>query len=69
MDAHLQPRGQDVSCVLESADGITRIEAETIVGSFEMGIAEYPQFPVLFQGGVHYRWDGEETFGMLERST
>jgi len=28
-----------------------------------------PDFPVLFQGGVRYRWDGEETFGMLERSS
>jgi hypothetical protein len=65
----LEPRGQDVSCVLESANGITRIEGETIVGNYELGIAEYPQFPVLFQGGVRYRWDGEETFGMLERST
>jgi hypothetical protein len=28
---------------------------------------EIPSFPALQQPGVHYRWDGEETFGMLER--
>jgi hypothetical protein len=25
-------------------------------------------FPALQQAGVRYRWDGEETIGMLERS-
>lgn len=25
-------------------------------------------FPALQQAGVRYRWDGEETYGMLERS-
>jgi hypothetical protein len=25
-------------------------------------------FPALQQAGVRYHWDGEETFGMLERS-
>jgi hypothetical protein len=29
---------------------------------------EMPSFPALQQAGVHYRWDGEEAFGMLERS-
>jgi hypothetical protein len=24
---------------------------------------------VLHQGGVRYRWDGEETYGMIERSS
>lgn len=28
-----------------------------------------PNFPMLYQGGVRYRWDGEETYGMLERSS
>jgi hypothetical protein len=27
-----------------------------------------PDFPALHQAGVRYRWGGEETFGMLERS-
>ena len=29
---------------------------------------EMPGFPALQQAGVRYRWDGEESFGMLERS-
>jgi hypothetical protein len=29
---------------------------------------EMASFPALQQAGVRYRWDGEETFGMLERS-
>jgi hypothetical protein len=28
-----------------------------------------PNFPALQQVGVRYRWDGEETFGILERSS
>ena len=27
-----------------------------------------PQFLPLQQAGVRYRWEGEETYGMLERS-
>jgi hypothetical protein len=65
----LLPRGDDVAFVLESELGITRIEGETVFSTFEMGIPEFPQFPILFQGGVRYRWDGEETYGMLERSS
>lgn len=30
---------------------------------------ELPDFPPLQQAGVRYRWNGEETFGMLERSS
>ncbi len=26
-------------------------------------------FPALQQAGVRYRWDGEQTIGMLERSS
>ena len=29
---------------------------------------EMPSFPALHQGGVRYLWDGEETYGMIERS-
>jgi hypothetical protein len=27
-----------------------------------------PSFPALQQAGVRYVWDGEEAYGMLERS-
>ncbi len=65
----LVPKGDDASFVFESKLGVTRIEGETVFSTFEMGLPEYPQFPLLFQGGVRYRWDGEETYGMLERSS
>ena len=65
----LRPRGDDVSLVLESRLGTTRIEGETVLSTFELGHPEMPRFPMLFQGGVRYRWDGEETYGMLERSS
>jgi hypothetical protein len=67
--SRLTERGEDVSLELETAAGIARIEAETVVSTYELGVPEYPQFPVLFQGTARYRWDGEETYGMLERST
>jgi hypothetical protein len=65
----LEPNGQDVSFTLESELGTTRVEGETVVSTFELGLPEYPQFPVLTQGGVRYTWDGEVTHGMLERSS
>jgi hypothetical protein len=70
----LQPRGEDVSFVFESELGRTTIEGETVVAAFEVASTDkvrpsLPNFPVLFQGGARYRWDGEETYGMIERST
>ncbi|MCK9904286.1 hypothetical protein MXD63_30095 [Frankia sp. Cpl3] len=66
----LQPTGEDVSVVFESELGRTRIEGETALSTFDVTERPaMPNFPVLYQGGVRYRWDGEETYGMLERST
>jgi hypothetical protein len=65
----LTRNGKDVSLELETADGITCIEGETVVSTYELGLPEYLEFPVIFQGTVRYRWDGEETYGMLERSS
>jgi len=65
----LQPSGEDVSVVFESSRGRTRIEGETVMSTFDVfKRPDMPNFPVLYQGGVRYRWDGEETYGMLERS-
>jgi hypothetical protein len=75
----LQPLGEDVSVVLETADGTVRIEGETVVSTHDItDPSEVPAdqlaklanwtFPALQQAGVRYRWDGEETYGMLERS-
>lgn len=66
----LGTNGQDVSVVLESTElGITRIEGETVISTYLVGHPDFPQFPVLSQCNVRYRWDGEETYGMLERSS
>jgi hypothetical protein len=66
----LRPVGEDVSVVFESELGRTRIEGETALSTFDVvDRPTMPNFPALYQGGVRYRWDGEETYGMLERST
>ncbi|TMK63912.1 MAG: hypothetical protein E6G60_07555 [Actinobacteria bacterium] len=61
--------GEDVSLVLRTVDGDVRIEGETVFTTFTAG-GTNPEFdPTLFQGGARYRWDGGETYGMIERST
>ncbi|MBW2942767.1 hypothetical protein [Zhongshania aquimaris] len=66
----LSPNGDDVSCVLETANGEVHIHGETFVSTFAMGRPNMPpNFPVLQQTGVRYRWDGEESYGMMERSS
>jgi hypothetical protein len=68
-----KPKGDDVSLVLESELGITTIEGETVLSTFEVRTprdeADVMGRLVLAQGGARYRWDGEETYGMIERST
>lgn len=76
----LWPSGEDVSVVLETAAGIERIEGETVLSTHDITDAsELPAellakmadwtFPALQQAGVRYRWRGEQTYGMLERSS
>ena len=76
----LEPRGEDVSVVLETAGGTERIEGETVLSTHDItDPIEVPEellakmanwtFPALQQAGVRYRWNGEETYGMLERSS
>lgn len=75
----LQALGEDVSLVLETAEGKVAVEGETVLSTHDIHHndkmlsmqalkQEMPSFPALQQAGVRYRWDGEETFGMLERS-
>jgi hypothetical protein len=59
------PHGGEVSCVLDSEIGTTKIEGETFLSVLHGHMAD---FPPLHQGGVKYTWDGEEAFGMIERS-
>lgn len=64
----LQGRGEDVSLTLRTVDGDdVRIEGETLfTGTMPGGSSEFA--PALQQAGVRYRWDGEESYGMMERS-
>jgi hypothetical protein len=75
----LQALGEDVSLVLETAKGTVSIEGETVVSTHDVHHdddtysikalkQEQSAFPALQQAGVRYGWDGEVTFGMLERS-
>jgi len=75
----LQALGEDVSLVLETSDGTVRIDGETVFSTHDIHHdddtysinvlkKEMPSFPALQQAGVRYAWDGEETYGMLERS-
>jgi len=75
----LQPPGEDVSLVLETVDHVLEIEGQTVFSTHDIHHNddmysmqalkhEMPSFPALQQAGVRYRWDGERTHGMLERS-
>jgi hypothetical protein len=60
--------GEDAGLMLETADGKQyRIGGETFGGMPSIGAIE-KKFPPLLQSIVRYRWDGEEAFGMMERS-
>lgn len=69
--ADLRPSGQDVSVTLRTAEGDVRVEAETFASSLtpERPLGGGTTFPDLQQGIARYRWDGEEAYGMIERST
>jgi hypothetical protein len=64
----LQPHSEDVSLTLRTADGDVRIEGETVLSACMPGGTSQEFAPALQQAGVRYRWDGEQTFGMMERS-
>jgi hypothetical protein len=66
----LQPTGEDVSVVLETASGTTRIEAESALSTFHVmgGVGSNPAYPVLQQAIARFTWDGETANGMMERS-
>ncbi len=64
----LQPFGEDVSLTLRTDDGDVRIEGETVFTASMPGGTSHEFAPALQQAGVRYRWDGEESYGMMERS-
>ncbi len=64
----LQPNGENVPVTLRTADGDVHIEGETVMSACMPGGTHHEFAPALQQAGVRYRWNGEETFGMMERS-
>ena len=66
----MEPRGEDVSVVLESEGSTVRIHGETQLSAFHaIPVTEDSDFPILQQCIVRYTWDGESANGMLERSS
>jgi hypothetical protein len=67
----LQPSGEDVSVVIETANGTEEIQAETVASCFSVmgSVGSNPDWPVLQQAIVRYSWRGETANGMMERST
>ncbi len=61
------PSGDDVSLMLESELGLTRIEGKTVLSTFRIGNPDIGGMH-LQQSGVRYEWGGEAAFGMIERS-
>ena len=64
---HFQYSGEDVGLEFDTPKGRIRMEAVTAMGmpTISRGTGG---FPPLFQSIVRYRWDGEEAYGMMERS-
>ena len=64
------PMGDDVSFTMRTARGDVSIAAETALSTYSptIPIREGVGFPPVQQGIAHYRWDGEEAYGMIERS-
>ncbi len=68
----LQTSGDTVSFVLETARGEVSVEGETFINtrSVNKGSAILPpDFPIVQQAHARYRWGGEQSCGMIERSS
>jgi len=65
----LTPMGEAVPCVLETAKGVVAISGETAASTCMVMPPEVGGGLQLQQALVRYSWDGEESVGMLERST
>lgn len=62
--------GDDVSFVLETAEGSVAVQGVTFVNTRERRASVLPEdFPIIQQAHARYTWDGEETVGMIERSS
>jgi len=66
----LAPKGDDASCVLETPQGTVTVRGETALSTFMIMPPDVGGGGLqLQQAIVRYSWDGEESVGMLERST
>jgi hypothetical protein len=65
----LVPNDEDVPCVLETSHGSVRIDGLTALSTFTIMPPEVGGGLHLQQAIARYSWDGEESVGMLERST
>jgi len=66
----LSPAGDTFTVELDTPDGRARIDGEVVSCSYSMGLG-VPRSAgalVLCHGMARYRWDGEETYGLCERS-
>lgn len=61
-------RGDDVSFVLQSELGTTRIEGRTELTTFQVSKSHLWGL-ALSQSGARYEWDGMTAYGMVERSS
>jgi hypothetical protein len=64
----VMPKGDDVSCSIETDEGTFHIAGETVNATFHMGNPGVNGFNNQ-QGGVKFIWDGQATYGMIERSS
>jgi len=65
---HFQFSGEDVGLVMETLDGRKFPIGGTSFGGMPTIGKPGSVMPPLFQSIVRYNWDGEEAFGMMERS-
>jgi prepilin-type processing-associated H-X9-DG protein len=66
----LTSKGDDVTCVLETSTGTVTVHGETALSTFMIMPPDVGGGGMqLQQAIVRYSWDGEESVGMLERST
>jgi hypothetical protein len=66
----MQPSGEDIRFTLRTTRGDVLVEGETYISVFFplRQMREGVTFPPLQQGIASYRWEGEEAYGMIERS-
>lgn len=66
----LKTHGDNVSCVLETDTGRVEIEGVTFINTRSRAPGQLPaSFPIVQQAHARYRWDDQETVGMIERSS